>query len=485
MIPRMSQAQVDRDRDYQNPLVTRYAGREMRELFSPRRRALVWRECWIALARAQRELGLEISASQIEALEARKEDLDLDRVAELEAELRHDVMAHIHHYGEVAPEARGILHLGATSCFVTDNADLWIFREGLRLLARRIRGLLGTMARRAEEWRDLPCLSWTHYQPAQPTTMGRRVCTWAQDLKLDLERIETLARNLPFRGAKGTTGTQASYLSLFDGDHRKVRLLDRKVAEALGFGDVLPLTTQTYPRKLDHDLLAALSGLAQSCARFGIDVRLLSHEGEVEEPFEKKQIGSSAMAYKRNPMRSERICSLARLVLALSSTAGETAANQWLERSLDDSAIRRIAIPEAFLALDACLQLETNVLAGLRVWPRMMERHLLEHLPFMITEEVLMEGVRKGADRQDLHERIRRHAVEAARRMKEEGANNPLLGMLEEDPAFGFIRGRLRDLCRPERLVGRSREQVDEFLEEVLGPILAEDGGAASDEIRV
>lgn len=457
---------------FEHPLASRYASREMQALFAPRRRALVWRDLWIALARAQRELGLPIRPEQIEALERARDAVDLARVAELEKDLRHDVMAHVRHFAEQAPEAGPILHLGATSCFVTDNGDLILFREALRLLAGRLRALLKVFARRIPEWRDMACLSWTHYQPAQPTTYGRRACAWAQDFCDDLDEIERLARRLPFRGAKGTTGTQASYLALFDGDHAKVCELDRRLAQAFGFEHLLPISTQTYPRKVDHKILAALAGIAQSAARLGVDLRLLSHDGEVQEPFEERQIGSSAMAYKRNPMRSERICSLARYLLVLEGTAGHTTATQWLERSLDDSAIRRIALPEAFLAADALLGLAHNVVAGMSVHADAARRRLAEQLPFMVTEEILMAAVRAGGDRQELHEKIRRHSIEAARRVREAGVPNPLLDLLRADPAFAAVHDRLDALTDPDRLVGRSREQADDFLATELRPRL-------------
>ncbi|HHI80698.1 MAG TPA: adenylosuccinate lyase [Planctomycetes bacterium] len=471
--------------EYQNPLVTRYAGKRMRALFSPLQRARTWRDLWIALAEAERDCGLDISEEQLQELRNHRDDIDLERIAELERELRHDVMAHVHQFGEVAPLAKGILHLGATSCFITDNADLWIYREGLALLEQDLVTALHLLRDKAREYRDLPCLGATHYQPAQPVTLGKRICLWAQDLALDLQDLRSLRQGLPFRGAKGTTGTQASFLALFGGDHAKVRELDRLVATKMGFDRILPVTGQTYPRKLDHRLLSVLSGIAQSTSKFGVDFRLLSHEGEVSEPFTEKQIGSSAMAYKRNPMRSERICSLARLVLSLAETAGATASVQWLERSLDDSAIRRISIPEAFLGAQACLSLEQNIVQGMRVYPKMCQRHLDEQLPFLATESILMEGVKAGGDRQELHESIRKHAVEAARRMKEEGIPNPLVEALEADPVFSFAKGRIQELLDARLLVGRAPQQVDEFLEEFLEPLLEGTEPSYEDQVRV
>ena len=475
----------DADSVYQNPLVTRYAGRAMRELFSARRRSLAWRDLWIALAESEQELGLEISDEQLGELRSQREEIDFAKVAEYERELRHDVMAHVHHYGDLAPKARGIIHLGATSCFVTDNGDLVLVREALELIEQRLATAMHMLAAKARELRDLPCLGYTHYQPAQPTTLGKRIVLWLYDLVLDLEELRHLRATLPARGVKGTTGTQASFLSLFDGDHAKVRELDRLVAKKLGFDKTVPVSGQTYSRKHDSRILGVLAGIAQSCAKFGVDFRLLSHEGEVSEPFTDKQIGSSAMAYKRNPMRSERICSLARYVQSLSVTGGWTHSTQWLERTLDDSAIRRINLPEAFLGVDACLLLVANIAEGMRAYPKMMERHLWEQLPFLATEELLMEGVRQGGDRQDLHERVRVHAVEAGRRMKEEGVANPLIEMLEGDAAFAFCHGKIEQLLEPRRFIGRAPEQVDEFLGEVLEPALEGLDANYEDEVRV
>ncbi|MEZ5989888.1 MAG: adenylosuccinate lyase [Planctomycetota bacterium] len=474
-----------RDEAYDNPLVTRYAGRAMRELFSARNRALVWRDLWIALAEAQRELGLDIGEGQLNELRAHRDDVDLEAVAAYERDLRHDVMAHVHHYGDQAPSARGILHLGATSCYVTDNADLWIQREALRLVEARLVEVLSRLREQAVRHRDLCCLGYTHFQPAQPTTLGKRITLWMQDFVLDLDEVRLRIAELPFRGAKGTTGTQASYLALFGGDHAKVRELDRRVAERMGFGRTVAVCGQTYPRKLDWTLLSTLSAVAQSAAKLGVDFRLLSHEGELSEPFTDKQIGSSAMAYKRNPMRTERVCSLARLVVELAGSAAHTASTQWLERTLDDSAIRRVTIPEAFLAVDAILMLVANVAAGMQAFPMMMRRHLDEHLPFLATEELLMRGVQAGGDRQDLHERIRVHAVEAGRRMKEEGVPNPLLDMLRADAAFAFARDGLDELCDPRRFIGRADAQVDEFLAEVVEPRIGAGVAPGADEVRV
>ena len=484
-MPGMNEKTSPAGSQYENPLVTRYAGKAMREIFSSRRRTLAWRDLWIALARSEAELGLDISEEQLAELEARREDIDLDAVAAYEKDLRHDVMAHVHHYGDVAPSARGILHLGATSCYVTDNGDLMIYREALREIERRLVQCLGLLRKQARAHRDLPCLGYTHFQPAQPLTFGKRVVLWMNDLAMDLEAVRRQIEELPFRGAKGTTGTQASYLALFDDDHDKVRELDRKVAAKMGFARLVPVSGQTYTRKIDHGILSLLAGVAQSASKFGTDFRLLSHEGEISEPFTEKQIGSSAMAYKRNPMRTERVCSLSRLVLQLTMTGAHTTATQWLERTLDDSAIRRISIPEAFLAIDAILLLVSNVAEGMRVYPGMMARHLDEQLPFMATEEILMRGVQEGGDRQDLHEKVRVLAIEAGRQMKEEGVSNPLIGMIRSDPAFAFVHDELDSMLSHERFVGRSPEQVDEFLAEVVEPLIGETDSDFEDEVRV
>lgn len=458
----------------------------MASLFSPQARHRSWRQLWIALAEAESELGLDIQPSQIAEMRAKVEEFDWQRVAALEKELRHDVMAHVHHFGELAPSARGIIHLGATSCFVTDNGDLMIYREALRAVEDRLCRSIGALAEFARKERDQPCLGYTHFQVAQPVTVGKRACLWLQDLLLDLDEIRRLIAWLPCRGVKGTTGTQASFLSLFDGDHDKVQELDRRVCAAIDFERSIPVSGQTYSRKIDWSIHSALSGVAQSAAKFAADMRLLSHEGELEEPSESKQIGSSAMAYKKNPMRCERITALARYTIAAAETSAQTAANQWLERTLDDSAVRRIAIPESFLAIDSILILLENVAAGIRVFPRVIAGKLEQNLPFLATEEILMAAVRAGGDRQDLHECIRQHSREAARQVKEEGRPNPLMELIAGDARFAAVKGDLPDLLQPERFVGRSREQVDEFLQSEVEPRLRgfEAKGGAS-EVRV
>ncbi|HEB54005.1 MAG TPA: adenylosuccinate lyase [bacterium] len=471
---------------YDHPLTERYASQDMARLFSPRMRHTTWRDLWICLAEAEHRLGLPVSREQIEELKQHRDTFDWDRVAELERELRHDVMAHVHHYGELAPTARPIIHLGATSCFVTDNADLVIYRSALRLLAKRLLAVMRNLAAFARQWRAEPCLGYTHFQVAQPVTVGKRACLWAQDFALDFDEVQRVAEWLPFRGVKGTTGTQATFLLLADGDHEKVAELDRLVTTGMGFARSIAVSGQTYTRKIDWTIHQALSGIAQSAAKFANDLRLLSHEGEIEEPSEKKQIGSSAMAYKKNPMRCERVSSLARYVVEAANTSAHTASAQWLERTLDDSAIRRIALPEAFLAVDAILMLVENVTGGLVVYPKVIEKKLAEQLPFLATEEILMAGVAAGGDRQDLHERVRVHSRAAAQAVKGEGRANPLMELIAADPAFAAIRDRLPDLLQPSRFIGRCPEQVDAFVRDELEPRLtAQPVEALSSEIRV
>jgi adenylosuccinate lyase len=473
---------------YSNPLNERYASAEMSYLFSAKFKFGTWRRLWLALAEAERELGLPIPDAAVEAIRAHLDDFDLARAAELEKELRHDVMAHVHHLGEQAPEARAIIHLGATSAYVGDNTDLIQHREALKLVARRIAAVVAALARFARAHRDLPTLGFTHFQPAQPTTVGKRATLWIQDLLLDLEEVEFRLATLRFRGVRGTTGTQASFLDLFEGDGEKVERLNRLVARKLGFEQVYGVTGQTYTRKTDYACLATLAGVAQSASKFANDVRLLSHLKEVEEPFEAQQIGSSAMPYKRNPMRSERIGALARHAIALVLDPAFTAASQWFERTLDDSANKRIAVPEAYLATDAVLLLMHNVASGMVVHPEMIRRHLLDELPFMATENLMMRAVKKGGDRQELHERVRRHSVAAGHRIKAEGLSNDLLDRIAADEAFGVTRAELEEDLRPELYVGRAPQQVDEFLAEWVEPVLArypEAAEEAAPDLRV
>jgi adenylosuccinate lyase len=458
---------------YSNPLTERYASPEMSRIFSPAFKFGMWRRLWLALAEAERELGLPIPEGAIEAIRANLDRVDLRRAAELERELRHDVMAHVHQLGEQAPEARAVIHLGATSAFVGDNTDLIQHREALRLTRSRLLGAVAALADFAREHRDLATLGFTHFQPAQPTTVGKRATLWIQDLLLDVEEIEFRLETLRFRGVRGTTGTQASFLDLFEGDGAKVERLNRLVAEKMGFAQVYGVTGQTYTRKVDFAALSTLAGVAQSASKFGHDVRLLSHLKEVEEPFEEQQIGSSAMPYKRNPMRSERICALSRHAISLVIDPAFTAATQWFERTLDDSANKRIAVPEAYLTVDAVLLILHNVASGLVVYPEMIRRHLMDELPFMATENLMMRSVKRGGDRQDLHERVRKHSVAAGARVKREGLDNDLLDRIAADEAFGVTREELEEELRPERFVGRAPQQVDEFLAEWVEPVLS------------
>jgi adenylosuccinate lyase len=454
---------------YQNPLTSRYASDEMAELWSDQRKFRSWRQLWVALAEAQQELGLDISDSQLEELRAHVDDVDFEKAGEYERTLRHDVMAHLHTYGDACPGARGIIHLGATSCFVTDNTDLLLLRDGLKLVRTRLAMVVDQLGHFAQQHRALPCLGFTHMQPAQPTTVGKRACLWCNDLAMDLEDLQFQLDHLKARSCKGTTGTQASFLELFDGDHARVQALDQRVAEKMGFEQSYLVSGQTYSRKVDSQVLDLLSRISQSAHKAATDIRLLAHRKEVEEPFEKDQVGSSAMAYKRNPMRSERICGLARFVISLQSSTAHTAATQWMERTLDDSANRRLVIPQAFLAVDAILLLYQNVAAGLVTYPEVMASYLRDELPFLATENILMAATRAGGDRQDLHERIRRHSQDAAEQVKQRGAANDLLDRLAADEAFAAVD--LDGILDPALYVGRSAEQVDEFLAGVVEPI--------------
>ena len=468
------------DTAYRNPLVERYASREMSAIFSPAYKFRTWRRLWLALAEAEQALGLEIPDSAITAMRAQLENIDLARAAELEKRLRHDVMAHVHHFGEVAPDAKAFIHLGATSAFVTDNTELLQHRDALLLVRRRLLSCIAALAGFAREHRALPTLGFTHFQPAQPTTVGKRATLWIHDLLLDLEEIDFRIDNIRFRGVRGTTGTEASFLELFGGDGSRVDELNRRIAGAMGFDRLYAVTGQTYTRKTDYAYLASLAGIATSSSKFAHDIRLLQHLKEIEEPFEDEQIGSSAMAYKRNPMRTERITAIARHVIALTIDPAFTAATQWLERTLDDSANRRIAIPEAYLGIDAVLLLQHNVSAGLVVRPGVIRRHLDDELPFMATETILMHAVRRGGDRQDLHERIRRHSVAAAERVKDHGERNDLIERIIGDTEFGMERGEVEGMLDPARFTGRAAEQVDNFLQNEVEPVLerlgAEDG---------
>lgn len=470
---------------YESPLA-RYASAPMSRLFSPKRRIREWRRLWIALARAEGELGLPITAEQIADAEAHLDDIDLELADEYERKFRHDVMAHVHAFGHVAPKAKPILHLGATSCFVTDNGDQILMREALDLLLTPLVAAIARLSEFAIERRSLPCVAYTHFQPAQLTTVGKRACLWIQDLLDDVKHLERVRDEMRLRGVKGTTGTQASFLALFEGDHEKVRELERRVATAMGFEHCYGVTGQTYPRKLDYEIVAALAGIAVSASKIATDLRLLAHEREVEEPFEKHQIGSSAMAYKRNPMRSERICSLARFVTSLLDSAAQTAMNQWLERTLDDSANRRLTLPEAFLATDGILQTLLNVSSGLVVHEVQILSHVARELPFMATEEIMMVATKRGGDRQEMHEAIREHSLAAASEMKA-GRANDLFARIGKDARFGSVHALLPELSRPERFIGRSPEQVVEFVESEVKPVLERHAArlSARGEVRV
>ena len=471
---------------YVSPLATRYASPAMQRLWGAGTRIGLWRRLWIALAEAERELGLAIPEDAIAQMRSHVDDVDFGRAAEYEARMRHDVMAHVHAFGDVAPLARPFIHLGATSAFVTDNADLLVIRDALRLVEARLGMVLRALRAVAARYRAVPTLAYTHLQPAQLTTVGKRAALWTQGFATDLVEIRARGAGLSLLGCKGTTGTQASFLDLFAGDHEKVRQLDRRVADKVGFPRVVPISGQTYPRKVDAQVLADLSGVAQSAAKFAADIRLLQHMGEVLEPFESEQVGSSAMAYKRNPMRSERIASLARYTMHLPANAAETAAQQWFERTLDDSANRRLVLPEAFLAVDAILVLVEDIARGLEVREAVIRRHVDRELPFMATERCLMLGVTAGGDRQALHEVVRRHSLAVAQAVAEHDAPNDLLARLAADPAFRGVA--VADLARTldaAAFVGRAPEQVDEFLRDVVDPLLAGLADAPAAEVRV
>lgn len=454
---------------YQNPLNTRYASKEMSGIWSAQKKHSTWRQLWIALAESQQELGLHITNEQLAEMRSTVNDIDFDVAAKYERELRHDVMAHVHAWGDQCPKARKDIHLGATSCFVTDNSELIQIRESLLLTRRRLVQVIDQLAHFAVEYRDLPCLGFTHMQPAQPTTVGKRATLWCWDLLLDLEEVEHRLETLRFRGVKGTTGTQATFLSLFDGDHAQVEKLDQLVTEKMQFTSRHAVTGQTYSRKVDSQVLQTLNGIGQSCHKAGSDIRLLQHRKEVEEPFGKKQIGSSAMAYKRNPMRSERMCSLARFAMSLQAGADSTMATQWMERTLDDSAIRRLTLPQGFLAIDACLILYRNITDGLVVYPNVISRQLNSELPFMATEAILMAGVQAGGDRQTLHEQIRVHSQEAADAVKQQGKSNDLISRLKADDSFAAVD--LEGTLDASLYTGRASEQVDAFVADQIEPI--------------
>ena len=467
---------------YESPLSSRYASDRMQYIFSPDKKFSTWRRLWIALARAEMELGLPVTQEQIDQMEAHITDIDYELAAQKEKELRHDVMAHIHAYGAQCPKAMPIIHLGATSCYVGDNTDVIIMREGLELVRDKLVRVLNALARFADKYKALPTLGFTHFQAAQLVTVGKRATLWMNELLQDLDEVEYRISTLKLLGCKGTTGTQASFLELFEGDHEKCKELDRRIACEMGFEGTVPVSGQTYSRKVDAAVLATLSGIAQSACKFATDVRLLCHLKEVEEPFEKKQIGSSAMPYKRNPMRCERICSLARYVIADAANPAYTAATQWFERTLDDSANKRISVPEAFLAVDAILNIYENVASGLVVHEKVIEKHILEELPFMASENILMDAVKRGGNRQELHERIRVHSLEAGHSVKDLGLPNNLLDLIEADPQFSLTREELTAHMEPSRYIGRCPEQVIDFLTEYVRPVLEAHPNALSEQ---
>ena len=464
---------------YQSPLCSRYAGEEMQHLFSNQVKFSTWRSLWLALAEAEKELGLPITQKQLDEMAAHLEDINFDVAAEREKVCRHDVMSHVYAYGVQCPSAKGIIHWGATSCYVGDNTDIIVMTRALKLVRKKLVSLIGLLGSFAREYRSLPTLAFTHYQSAQPTTVGKRATLWIQDLLMDLEELDHRIDQMALLGCKGTTGTQASFLELFDGDHEKCRQLDRRIAEKMGFSRVAAVSGQTYSRKVDSMVLNVLAGIAQSATKFTNDLRLLAHMKEIEEPFEKGQIGSSAMAYKRNPMRSERLASLARYVICDAMNPAITASTQWFERTLDDSANKRISVPEAFLATDGVLNLYLNIADGLVVYPKMIARHLEEELPFMATENILMDAVKKGKDRQEVHEWIRQHSVAAAARVKGEGEANDLVDRIADDPRIPVTREEILEMLKPENFIGRAPEQTEEFLEQYVDPILAANGDSA------
>ncbi len=457
---------------YQSPLSLRYASKEMQSLFSNDKKFRTWRRLWIALAQAEQELGLDITDEQINELIEHKDDINYEVAQEREKIVRHDVMSHVYAYGQQCPNAKGIIHLGATSCYVGDNTDLIIMHEALELVKKKIINVLAELEKFALKYKDLPCLAFTHFQPAQPTTVGKRAALWAHDLLMDLEEVDYLLEHKKLLGQKGTTGTQASFMELFEGDTDKVKKIDALICEKLGYDSYFPVSGQTYSRKYDTRVLHALVGIAQSAHKFSNDIRLLQHMKEIEEPFEKGQIGSSAMAYKRNPMRSERMAALANYVICDAMNPALTASTQWFERTLDDSANKRISIPEAFLAIDGILDLYLNITDGLVVYPKVIEADLLRELPFMATENIMMDAVKAGGDRQELHEAIRVHSMAAGRRVKEEGLPNDLIDRIAADPKFNMTKEQILEIMDPKNFVGRAPQQTEEFFKDYIDPIL-------------
>ncbi|NLK69873.1 MAG: adenylosuccinate lyase [Clostridiales bacterium] len=470
---------------YESPFCTRYASEEMQYIFSADKKFTTWRKLWVALARAEMKLGLPITQQQVEQLEANIDNIDYKVAEERERLVRHDVMAHVYAYGEVCPDAKGIIHLGATSCYVGDNTDIIIMRDALKVVRRKLINVIAQLSDFAMKYKALPALAYTHLQPAQLTTVGKRATLWINELLMDLEEIEYRLEKLKLLGSKGTTGTQASFVELFEGDTKKVKELERLIAEEMGFKEVVPVSGQTYSRKVDSQILSTLSGIAQSCSKFSNDIRILQSFKEIEEPFEKNQIGSSAMAYKRNPMRSERITSIARYVIINSLNPAFTAGTQWFERTLDDSANKRISVAEAFLGVDAILNLMINVTSGLVVYPEMIRQRVMRELPFMATENIMMSAVKKGGDRQELHEKIRQYSIEAGRQVKEKGLENDLCERILADDMFKINKEELDEILKPESFTGRSEEQVEEYIEQYIRPIIEANKDVLNEQVEI
>lgn len=470
---------------YESPLNSRYASKEMKYIFSPDKKFKTWRRLWVALAEAEMELGLSVTPEQVEELKEHMDDINYDVAEAREKEVRHDVMSHVYAYGVQCPKAKGIIHLGATSCYVGDNTDIIIMYEGLELIKSKLVKVISLLRDFAMEYKDMPTLGFTHFQPAQLTTVGKRASLWLWELIMDLENVNFQLSRAALLGSKGTTGTQASFMELFDGDTEKVKALDRKICEKMGYDKVYPVSGQTYSRKLDYQMLSVLSGIAQSAYKFANDIRLLQHLKEIEEPFEKSQIGSSAMAYKRNPMRSERICSLARYVIVDALNPAITSSTQWFERTLDDSANKRISVAEAFLTVDAILNIYMNVANGLVVYPKVIHSRVMSELPFMATENILMDAVKAGGDRQELHEKIRVHSMDAARVVKEEGGKNDLIERIVADPSFGLSQEDVQKILKPENFTGRAANQVEELVRDYVDPLLKENDAADEVELTV
>ena len=470
---------------YESPLNSRYASKEMQYIFSPDKKFSTWRKLWIALAESEKELGLDITDKQIAQMKEHIYDINYDVAKAREKEVRHDVMSHVYAYGVQCPDAKPIIHLGATSCYVGDNTDIIIMTEAMQLVKKKLVCLIGELAKFAKEYKDLPTLAFTHFQPAQPTTVGKRASLWLEDLLMDLEDVDYQLSKAKLLGCKGTTGTQASFLELFEGDHEKCKMLDKKIAEKMGYEESFPVSGQTYPRKLDSQMLNTLSLIAQSAYKFSNDIRLLQHLKQIEEPFEKSQIGSSAMAYKRNPMRSERIGSLARYVIVDALNPAITASTQWFERTLDDSANKRISVPEAFLAVDAILSLYINVVDGLVVYDKVINQQFMREIPFMATENIMMDAVKKAGDRQDLHEKIRVYSMEAGKTVKMEGKENNLAELIAGDPAFGLTLEEINAVMKPENFVGRAPQQVEDFLKDYVEPVLEKNKDLLGIEVEI